>query len=37
MIEHKFNNEQLKKYWEDSGKHSDNIKIFEVEFQFMPL
>ena len=26
MIEHKFNNEQLKKYWEDSSKHADNMK-----------
>jgi hypothetical protein len=39
MIEHKFNNEQLKKYWEDSGKHSDNIKaqvvIEEVKKNFI--
>ena len=26
MIEHKFNNEQLKKYWEDSSKYADNMK-----------
>ena len=39
MIEHKFNNEQLKKYWEDSSKNTDNIKtqvvIEEVKKNFI--
>ena len=39
MIEHKFNNEQLKKYWEDSSKNNDNIKtqvvIEEVKKNFI--
>ena len=39
MMEHKFNNEQLKKYWEDSSKNTDNIKtqvvIEEVKKNFI--